>query len=108
VLDFNAAAIKQGNGKRDILLQEVLLSFLVKAQPDSKSAQLRKSEVTSRRATKLIGAETAQIMDRIKEREAIRVSRECAEKILEVTAEAGRKGPKRSPDPVANRKRKAS
>ncbi len=109
VLDFNAVASKQGNGRRDTLLQEILLSFLAKADPESKSVQQLIGPVQpSRRDAKISAQQTARLLERSRQREAIRVSRECAEKILQVTAEARRKGPKAAPRSESKWKQKAS
>lgn len=94
VLDFNSIASRQGHGMRDALLQEVLLTFLAKTHPDSKSVQERlRSELT----VDMSSAEARLALDRAKEREAIRISRDCAQKILDVTAEPGRQPPRKSP-----------
>jgi hypothetical protein len=98
VLDFNVAASAQGNGRRDSLLEEVLLSFLAQLKPDSKS--VRSLYRLAERETVERGKVTKNEADRIDgvmvEREAIAAAREHAEEIVKVTAAAmTRKGPKR-------------
>ena len=95
VLDFNSAASTQGNGKRDALLEDVLLSFLAQLRPDSKSVRKlyraaeggERGHVTRREADRL---DAVMI-----EREAITEARSHAEEIVRVTTAAiTRKGPK--------------
>lgn len=108
VLDFNATASSKGHGMRDALLQEVLLSFLAKIDPDSKSVQQLIPSGQLPRTARVSAPEARLMLERAKEQEAIRISRDCAQTILDVTAGPGRKPPKRSPQAVVNRKRKVS
>jgi len=98
VLDFNMAASEQGNGRRDSLLEEILLSFLVQKRPGSKS--VRSLDRLSKGETAERGQLTKKDADRIDgamaEREAIATARAHAEEIVKVTVAAmTRKGPRR-------------
>lgn len=108
VIDFNAAASSQGHGLRDALLQEVLLTFLAKTHPDSKSVQQLLPAATRSASGKLSNPEALLMLSREREREALRISRDCAQKILDVTADTERRPPKPSPRGVGRQKKKAS
>jgi len=112
VFDFNAIAKKQGHGRRDALIEEILRHFLEKIEPTSRSLSQPPSNSFVRhvQAVKLSRRETATYAHQIEEQEAIRVVREHAEEILAATsAYTTRKPPKRALRSASStRKRKAS
>jgi hypothetical protein len=109
VLDFNEVAKEHG---RDTLLKNVMLSYLQKVAPESESVRAHQEQEDSAAVKKLMDGRKAVKLNRaIEEREALRLSRQYAEAIIEVTLDVGvgRKDPKRAPQrAVASRKRRAS
>jgi metal-responsive CopG/Arc/MetJ family transcriptional regulator len=102
VLDFNQAAEEQG---RDKLLKDLLLGYLEKSRPTSKSVLQFRSESES--AAEMTGAEAMRLDQAVTERKALKQSRHHAEKIVEVTTEAlMRKGPKRVTGTEGRQKRR--
>jgi hypothetical protein len=110
VFDFNAAASKQGPGRRDALLEELLRRFLERVEPNSRSLRRRPTHenVDSRGTDVLTETQAASVRRRASEATAIRAAREHAAAILEITAEFERKPPRRAPVRKASAKRKAS
>jgi hypothetical protein len=109
VLDFNVAASAQGNGRRDALLEEVLLSFLAQLKPDSKSVRSLYRLVVKETAERgqVTKSEAERIDGTMVEREALAAARAHAEKIVKVTSAAmTRKGPKRVVGSVVRKKQK--
>lgn len=112
VFDFNAIAKKQGHGRRDALVEEILRHFLEKIEPTSKSLRQPPSSslVKHVSAVKVSRHESAAYARHVEEQEAIRFVREHAKEILAATsAYSTRKPPKRALRGASvTRKRKAS
>jgi metal-responsive CopG/Arc/MetJ family transcriptional regulator len=110
VFDFNAVAKKQGLGRRDALLEDLLRRFLEKVEPDSKSLRQPPSSpfVLDPPARGLTSKETSDFRKRINSNSVLRVARELAEEILEVTSSIGPRKPPMRTIRRANSERKRS
>lgn len=110
VFDFNKVAEKQGHGRRDALVEELVRRFLEKAAPDCDALRDEPSRtLPDIPVSRLSKREGFAVRHRIEEQRAIRAAREYALEILSATEGfVTRKGPQKRSPARRSRKEKAS
>ena len=106
VFDFNEVAKRQGHGRRDALVEQIFRWFLETVEPTSKSLR----DLPASGSERFSSRDAAAARQQMQEREVIRIVRERAQEIVEITSElVTRKPPRRAAAGVSSRrKQKAS
>jgi len=107
VFDFNEVAKRQGLGRRDALVEEIFRDYLATVEPNSKSLREPPSSVYAR-PLRFSSREAAAVRQQVREHEVIRMAREQAQEIVEVTSAFVTRKPPKKTSPRSRTKRKAS
>jgi metal-responsive CopG/Arc/MetJ family transcriptional regulator len=110
VFDFNAVAQRQGHGRRDALIEDILRAFLEKVDPNAPSLRQSPSSafVKHLSVTRFSRQKTKAFAQNLEEQEAIRLAREFAEEILSATSNfITRKPARRAAKVLQARKKRA-
>lgn len=109
VFDFNAFAKRQGHGRRDAIVEDILRRFLERVEPDAPSLrQHPSSPFVKHVVANLTARDTKSLARNAEEQAAIRVARELAAEILTATSTFVTRKPPRHAAKQQVRKRRAS